>query len=161
MSENVKPVPPGYHTVTPYLVVRDAAKSIDFYNRAFGAKEIGRMDGPDGKVAHAELQIGDSRIMLSEEMMANKSPQSLGGSAVAIFLYVDDVDAVFDQAVAAGAKSDMPPTDMFWGDRYGKLTDPFGHLWALATHIEDVAPEEMGKRAEAAMSQMTSSAAAG
>lgn len=159
MSENVKPVPPGYHTVTPYLVIRDAASSIDFYKRAFGANEVGRMDGPDGKVMHAELQIGDSRIMLSEEMMASKSPQSLGGSPVSIFLYVDDVDSVFNQAVAAGAKSDMPPADMFWGDRYGKLTDPFGHQWALATHIEDVAPEEMGKRAEAAMRQMSSSAA--
>lgn len=161
MPNNVKPVPAGYHTVTPYLVVRDGAKAIDFYSRAFGAKELGRMDGPDGKVMHAELQLGDSRIMLSEEMMGNKSPQSLGGSPVSVFLYVEDVDSVFQQAIDAGAKADMPPADMFWGDRYGKLTDPFGHQWGMATHIEDVAPEEMGKRAEAAMAQQATQAAAG
>lgn len=158
MPSKVNPVPPGYHSLTPYLVLSDAAKAIEFYSQAFGAKEISRMNGPSGKIMHAELQIGDSRMMLSDEMMANRSPQSLGGSPVSIFLYVEDVDSVFSQAVSAGATADMPPADMFWGDRYGKLTDPFGNLWGLATHIEDVAPEEMGKRAQEAMSQMASSA---
>lgn len=119
------------------------------------------MGTPGGKIGHAELKIGDSVIMLSDEMMGNRSPQSLGGSPVSIFLYVEDVDSVFNQAVKAGAKSDAPPADMFWGDRYGKLTDPFGHLWGLATHIEDVAPQEMEKRAKAAMAQMAQSAGQG
>jgi PhnB protein len=156
MSTQVNPVPPGYHTVTPYLVLSDAAKAIDFYERAFGAKQIARMGGPDGKIGHAELKIGDSIIMLSDEMRGNKSPQTLGGSPVSIFLYVEDVDSVYNRAVGAGATADMPPADMFWGDRFGRLTDPFGHAWSLATHIEDVAPEEMGKRAQAAMAQMAS-----
>ncbi|HEV3333240.1 MAG TPA: VOC family protein [Bryobacteraceae bacterium] len=152
----VKPVPEGYHTATPYLVVNDANKAIDFYKRAFGAKEIARMDGPQGKIAHAELKIGDSMIMLSDEMpgQATRSPQSLGGTAVGVFLYLTDVDHVFKQATSAGAKVDMPLADMFWGDRYGKLTDPFGHAWSLATHKEDVAPEEMQKRMKAEMAKM-------
>ena len=154
MAGKVQAIPPGYHSVTPYLVVRDGARAIDFYKQSFGASELSRMDTPDGKIAHAELKIGDSIIMLSDEMMGNKSPQSLGGSPVSVFLYVDDVDSVFNQAVKAGAKSDMPPADMFWGDRYGKLTDPFGHLWGVATHIEDVAPAEMEKRAREAMEKM-------
>ena len=160
MPAKVKPIPSGYHSVTPFLVLSNAAKAIDFYAGAFGAKEISRMAAPDGRVLHAELQFGDSRIMLADEMMGNKSPQSLGGSAVSIFLYVEDIDSVFSQAVSAGAKADMPPADMFWGDRYGKLTDPFGHVWALGTHIEDVSPEEMGKRAQAAMAQMATAATA-
>jgi PhnB protein len=159
MAAKVPAIPPGYHTVTPYLVVSDAAKAIDFYKQAFGATELARMGAPGGKIGHAELKLGDSIIMLSDELMGNRSPQSFGGSPVSIFLYVENVDSTFDQATHAGAKSDMPPADMFWGDRFGKLTDPFGHSWSLATHIEDVAPEEMEKRARAAMSQMSQAAA--
>jgi PhnB protein len=157
----VKKIPTGYHTATPYLVVADAARAIDFYKRAFGATELARMETPQGKIGHAELKIGDSIIMLSDEIMGNRSPQTLGGSPVSIFLYVEDVDSVFNQAVDAGAKSDMPPTNMFWGDRYGKLTDPFGHLWGVGTHVEDVAPEEMRQRAQTAMAQMAQAAAQG
>ena len=158
MPAKVNPIPAGYRSITPYLVSNDAGKAIDFYVRAFGAKEISRMPGPDGRLMHAELQIGDSRIMLSDEMGGNKSPLTVGGSPVTIFLYVDDIDSVFRQAINAGAQPDMEPADMFWGDRYGKLTDPFGHLWALGTHIEDIAPEEMGKRAQEAMAQMSATA---
>jgi PhnB protein len=158
MAAQVKKIPAGYHSVTPYLVVGDAARAIDFYKRAFGANELVRMGAPGGKIGHAELKIGNSMIMLSDELMGNRSPQTLGGSPVSIFLYVEDVDSVFNQAVNAGAKSDASPTDMFWGDRFGRLTDPFGHVWAIATHIEDVAPEEMKKRAKAAMAQMTQAA---
>jgi PhnB protein len=151
----VQPIPKGYHSVTPYLVVNDAARAIDFYRRAFGAKEIVRMDGPPGKIMHAELKIGDSMIMLADEMPGAgcRSPKSLGGSTVGIFLYVENVDNVFNQAVAVGAKTEMPLNDMFWGDRYGKLTDPFGHSWSLATHKEDVAPEEMKKRMQNEMAK--------
>ena len=153
---NVKPIPEGYHTATPYLTVRDAARAIDFYKRAFGAQEIVRMDGPQGKIGHAELKIGDSMIMLSDEMPmgGTRSPQTLGGTTAAIFLYVKDVDAAFKQATSAGAKVEAPLADMFWGDRFGKLTDPFGHSWAMATHKEDVAPEEMAKRSREAMAKM-------
>ena len=160
MAGQVKPVPPGYHTVTPYLTLSDAASAIDFYKQAFGATEVVRMNGPDGKIGHAEIKIGDSMLMLGDERPGNtaRSPQSLGGSTAGIFLYVDNVDAVFDTAVKAGAKVDLPLTDMFWGDRYGKLSDPFGHQWALATHIEDVAPEEMEKRMRAAMPQAAAQA---
>ncbi len=161
MAAKVNAIPPGYHTVTPYLVLSDASRAIDFYKQAFGAQELARMATPDGKIGHAEIKIGDSIVMLSDEMMGNKSPQTLGGSPVSLFIYVDDVDSVFNRAVKAGAKSDMPPADMFWGDRYGKLTDPFGHLWGLATHVEDVAPQEMEKRAKASMSQATQKAAQG
>jgi PhnB protein len=160
MAGQVKPVPPGYHTVTPYLTLSDAASAIDFYKQAFGATEVVRMNGPDGKIGHAEIKIGDSMLMLGDERPGNaaRSPQSLGGSTAGIFLYVDNVDAVFDTAVKAGAKVDLPLTDMFWGDRYGKLSDPFGHQWALATHIEDVAPEEMEKRMRAATPQAAAQA---
>jgi PhnB protein len=155
MPNKVRPIPEGYHSVTPYLTVNNAARAIDFYQRAFGAKKIMQMDGPDGKISHAELKIGDSMLMLSDEMpRGNKSPQSLGGSTVGIFLYVDNVDTVFNQAKSAGAKVDAPLEDMFWGDRFGKLTDPFGHSWALATHIEDVAPQDMKKRDQEAMAKM-------
>lgn len=155
MAAKVKPVPEGYHTLTPFITVRNAARAIEFYKRAFGAKELTRMDGPQGKIGHAELKIGDSIFMLGDEMpgMGNRSPESLGGTAGGIFIYVDNVDAVYDQAVAAGAKADQRPTDMFWGDRYGKLTDPFGHTWSVATHKEDVAPEEMRKRAQDSMAK--------
>lgn len=160
MPTKVQPIPKGYHSVTPYLVVNDAARAIDFYQRAFGAKEIMRMSGPGDKIGHAELKIGDSMIMLSDEIpgTGNKSPRSLGGSPVSIFLYLADVDATFKQAVAAGAKVDAPLANMFWGDRYGKLADPFGHSWSLATHVEDVAPEEMSKRAKEAMAKMAQQA---
>jgi PhnB protein len=148
-----KPVPDGHHTVTPYLAIRDAAKAIEFYKNAFGAEELFRMPGPDGKIMHAEILIGDSPVMISEEFpeYGTKSPQALGGTAVNIFLYVENVDKVFDQAVKAGATVTMPVADQFWGDRYGKLADPFGHEWSVATHVEDVAPDEMAKRAAKAM----------
>jgi PhnB protein len=148
-----KPVPDGHHTVTPYLAIRDAAKAIEFYKNAFGAEELFRMPGADGKIMHAEILIGDSPLMISEEMpdYGVKSPQALGGTPVNIFLYVENVDKVFDQAVKAGATVTTPVADQFWGDRYGKLADPFGHEWSVATHIEDVAPDEMAKRAAKAM----------
>jgi PhnB protein len=157
MPNTVKPIPEGYHTATPYLVLHDAARAIDFYKRAFNATERVRMDGPNGKVGHAELQIGDSIIMLGEEMpgTSNRSPQALGGSSVGIFLYVKDVDAAFQKAVDAGAKVEQPVQDMFWGDRYGKLTDPFGHSWSMATHKEDVAPADMKKRMQAQVEKMS------
>jgi PhnB protein len=154
MASRIREIPKGFHTVTPYLTVTDGARAIDFYKRAFGAEELRRLDGPDGKVAHAELKIGDSIIMLSDEMPGwSRSPESLGGTAVNIFLYVKDVDQVFNQAVAAGAKIGMPLGDMFWGDRYGQVTDPFGHSWSLATHKEDLEPEELRKRTMAAMAK--------
>jgi uncharacterized glyoxalase superfamily protein PhnB len=155
MTQKAKAIPDGFHTVTPYLAVRDAAKAIDYYKRAFGAVERFRMPTPDGKIAHAEIQIGDSILMLSDEApeMGAVSPQALKGTAVNIFLYVPDVDAVFQKAVSAGATALMPVADMFWGDRYGKLRDPFGHEWSVATHKEDLTPEQMGERAKAAFSQ--------
>jgi len=150
---HVKPVPDGYHTLTPYIVVDGAADAIAFYQKAFGAREVYRMPGPGGKVMHAELQIGDSRLMLSDEFpeMGGRAPKAFGGSPTNVLMYVPDVDATFARAVEAGASADMPVTTMFWGDRYGKVKDPFGHVWQLATHVEDVSPEEMGRRAAAAM----------
>jgi len=153
--QGVQRVPKGYHTITPHLVVKGANDAIEFYKKAFGAAENARMPMPDGSaIMHAELQIGDSRLFLNDEMMGAKSPQSLGGSPVTINLYVEDVDALWNQAVAAGCQVTMPLMDMFWGDRYGMLADPFGHSWALSSHIEDVPPEEMGERAAAAMATM-------
>jgi PhnB protein len=148
----VKAIPDGYHTATPYLIIKDAARAIEFYKKAFGATEIMRMAEPSGKVTHAEIKIGNSPIMLADEFpeMGALSPQTIGGSPVSIFLYVENVDALANQAIAAGAKVLMPVQDQFWGDRYGKLADPFGHLWDIATHKEDVAPEEIHKRAAAA-----------
>ena len=153
---NVRPIPEGYHTITPYLVVRNATRAIDFYKRAFGAKELSRMEGPQGKIGHAELKIGDSIVMLSDEMPGtnSRSPEALGGSGCGLFLYVENVDTVYNQAVTAGAKPDQRPADMFWGDRFGKLIDPFGHSWSLATHKEDVSPEEMRKRSREFMEKM-------
>jgi uncharacterized glyoxalase superfamily protein PhnB len=144
----VKAKPDGYHTVTPHLIVRGGAKALEFYRTAFGAEETVRMPGPDGRLLHAEMRIGDSVVMLSDEFpeQGSKSPQSLGGCPGGIFLYVDNVDAAFKRAVDAGCDVKMPPTDMFWGDRYAKLADPFGHAWAMATHVEDVPPEEMKRR---------------
>jgi PhnB protein len=153
----VKPIPPGYHTVTPYLTVKGAGQAIEFYKRAFGAQEVERMAGPDGKsVMHAELKIGDSIVMLSDEFpqMGTRSPQTLGGSSGYLFLYVSDVDAAFKRAVDAGAKATMPPADMFWGDRFAKVSDPFGHEWGMATHKEDLSPEEIRKRGQAEMAKM-------
>jgi PhnB protein len=149
MKTTVKPVPEGYHTVTPYLFITNAAKAIEFYKTAFGAVELARLATPEGKVAHAELQLGDSRIMLAEECAewATRSPQSLGGSAVCLMLYVEDVDRVVGQAVAAGATLPKPVEDQFYGDRSGSITDPFGHRWTIATHKEDVSPEETKRRA--------------
>jgi PhnB protein len=151
MKNKVKAIPDGFHAVTPYLTVRGAASAIDFYKRAFGATEILRMPGPDGKIMHAEITIGDSRVMLADEsaVAGTQSPQALNGTACGVFLYIEDVDATFKQAIKAGGKEAQPVQDMFWGDRFGKMTDPFGHKWMLATHIEDVTPEEMGKRTAA------------
>jgi len=163
MTKQVKPVPEGYHSVTPYLVVHDAARALDFYQRVFGAKEIVRMNNPQGRVGHAEIRIGDSILMLAEETPNSgvRSPQSVNGSTVSIFVYLEDVDSVFNKALSAGAQEVQRPADMFWGDRYGRLTDPFGHSWSLATHIEDVTPEEIGRRAqEAAKAAQRAQAAA-
>jgi PhnB protein len=155
-ARKVRPVPAGYHTATPYLTVRGAAQAIDFYTRAFGAKELMRMPAPGGALGHAEIRIGDSVVMLSDAFpqSATKPPVELGGTTGYVFLYVADVDRMFAQAVAAGARVTMPLADMFWGDRFGTLVDPFGHAWSLATHKEDVPPKEMAKRAQAAMAQM-------
>ena len=151
-----KPIPEGYHSVSPALSIDGAAESIEFYKRAFGANERYRMPWPDGTVAHAELEIGDSVVMLSDPFPeSGVTPRrALGGTSVGIFLYVEDVDAVFQQAVDAGATVTTPLEDMFWGDRFGSVTDPFGHHWSLATHVEDVPPEEMEERAKAAMAAM-------
>lgn len=151
----VKPIPDGYHTVTPYLIVKDAARALDFYKRAFGATELMRMADPGGKVMHAEIKVGDSPIMLADEFpqMGYSAPPALGGTPVSIVLYVEDVDALFRQAVAAGAKERRPVQDQFYGDRTGTLEDPFGHVWTLSTHKEDVSHEEMHKRFEASMKQ--------
>ncbi len=161
MAENVKPIPEGYHRVTPYLVVQGAADAIAFYKRVFGAIETVRMPAPGGKVGHAEIQLGDSTIMLADEVpnMGHRAPKSLGGSPVSLVLYVEDVDRTVEQAVAAGARLTRPVADQFYGDRTGGLEDPFGHQWYIATHIEDVSPEEMKKRAAAVAD--TSSSAAG
>lgn len=150
----VKKIPAGFHAITPYLSVVDAVSAISFYQRAFGAQEIGRIVMPDGSVGHAELQIGDSKLMLAEEMPAwgNKSPATLGGSPVGIALYVDNVDAVFRRALDAGAKEVEAVKDQFYGDRSGTLTDPFGHKWHILTHIEDVSFSEMQKRTDAMFS---------
>jgi PhnB protein len=147
----VRHVPEGYTTVTPYLIVRGASDAIDFYKRAFGASEIMRFATPDGKVAHAELQIGDSRVMLADEHpdRGYRSPQSWGGSGTGIMLYLEEVDQVFNRALKAGAKALEPVKDQFYGDRSGTLLDPFGHWWTVATHVEDVPQEEMERRAQA------------
>ena len=145
-----KPIPEGYHSITPYLIVNGAANAIDFYKQAFGAVELMRMAGPDGRLGHAEIRIGDSVIMLADEHpeMGYRSPKSLGGSGVSLMVYVERVDEVFGRAVAKGAKQLQPIKDQFYGDRSGTLQDPFGHTWTVATHVEDVPPEEMRRRAE-------------
>jgi PhnB protein len=153
-----QPIPEGYRTVTPYLAVDDAAEAIEYYTKAFGAKERARMETPDGKIGHAELEIGDSLVMLSDPFpqASTRSPKELGGTSVSVFMYVEDVDAVVKQAVDAGAKVTMEVADQFWGDRFGSVMDPFGHLWSIAPHVEDVPPEEMAERAKAAMAAMSS-----
>lgn len=148
-SKKVSPVPKAFHAVTPGLAVRDAAQAIEFYKKAFGAKEKGRMPGPDGKLMHADIMIGDSHIMMGEEniQMGNPSPLSLNGTPVSLYVYVRDADKVFNQAVNAGATVAMPLMDQFWGDRAGMVTDPYGHKWWLATHKRDLSPKEMKKAA--------------
>jgi PhnB protein len=148
-----KSVPEGYHAATPYLIVKGAAEAIEFYKRAFGATELLRMADPQGRVGHAEIKIGDSVIMLADEhpAMGYRGPRSLGGSSVSILLYLEDVDTVFERAVKTGARALRPVANQFYGDRSGTLEDPFGHVWTVATHVEDVPPEEMQRRAEAAM----------
>jgi PhnB protein len=148
MATAKKPIPEGFHSVTPSLVVRDAAKAIDFYKKALGAQELVRMPGPDGKIMHAEIKIGDSIIFIGEEnpQMGVKSPQTLGGCTGTLNLYVQDVDQTFKQAVSAGGRESMPVADQFWGDRYGTFVDPFGYSWGVATHKEDLSPAEMDQR---------------
>ena len=161
MTTSVKPVPDGYHTATPALTVDHGVAALEFYVRAFSAKKRGGVSLFDGKVMHAEFQIGDSIFMLSDEFpgMGSRSPKSLGGTAGGVWLYVPDVDKMFQQAVAAGATAVLPPTDMFWGDRFGQVRDPFGHVWSLATHREDVPAAEMEARAQAFHAQLRAGAA--
>ncbi len=153
-----KPIPEGYHSVTPYLAVDDAAQAIQYYKQAFGAKERVRMHAPDGKIGHAELEIGDALVMLSDPFpqSTTRPPTELGGTSVSVFIYVEDVDAIVKQAVDAGATVTMEVADQFWGDRFGSVTDPFGHSWSIATHVEDLTPEEVAERGKAAMAAMTS-----
>ena len=150
------PIPEGYHSLQIYLAVEDAAKAIDFYKKAFGAEETLRMPGPDGKIAHAELQIGDSKLMLSDPFPHSnvRPPSERGGATASIFMYVDDVDATFEQAQRAGATVVSELEDMFWGDRFGTVADPFGHSWAMATHKEDLSEQEIAERSKAAMAEM-------
>jgi PhnB protein len=150
-NSTVRPIPEGHHSLAPYLYVRGAARAMDFYARAFGAQELFHMPAADGKISHAEMQIGDSVLMLADENPAigARAPEGLDGAASSVFLYVADVDSVFEKAVKAGASAQSRPTDMFWGDRFAMFTDPFGHVWSVATHIEDVSPEEMERRAQA------------
>src|SRR5262249_11838489 len=148
----VKAIPEGYHSVTPYLIIRGAAAAIDFYTKAFGADELFRFPSPDGKIGHAEIKIGDSPVMLADEYpdMGYKSPQSIGGSPVSLMIYVEDVDTIFNQAVTAGATVKEGVQDKFYGDRSGTVVDPFGHIWHIATHKEDVSMEELTRRPKAA-----------
>lgn len=148
MPSKVKPIPDGYHTATPYLIIQGAAAALDFYKKIFGATEFVRMAQPDGKIGHAEMRIGDSVIMLADEVpqMGYRGPKALGGSPISLMLYVEDVDAVVARAVAAGATLTQPVQDKFYGDRNGVIEDPFGHVWTIATHIEDVSPEEIERR---------------
>jgi PhnB protein len=154
-ERKVKAIPDGYHSLVPFLTLRNAGAAIEFYKKAFGAEEAYRLPGPGGKVMHAELRIGDSVFMMGEEdpSMDASSPQALGGSTGGLMIYCENVDALFERAVKAGAKAQQPPTDMFWGDRYARLTDPFGHRWSMGTHIRDVSPEEMEKAMAEMMKQ--------
>ena len=162
MAKTVKPIPEGFNTVNAYLIVPNSVQALDFYAKAFGAETTGRMPGPDGKsTMHASMRVGNSTVMMTDEnpQWGAKSPRSLGGSPVSLFLYVEDADKVFQNAVKAGCTATMPIQDQFWGDRYGKVKDPFGHEWSIATHKEDVTPEEMGRRAKEAMAKMCEQAA--
>jgi len=152
MSEKPQAIPPGFHTLTPHLIVRNAAQAIEFYQKAFGAELLGKMLTPDGKVMHAALKVGDSMLMLNDEFpeWGALSPLSSGGSGVTIHIYLENVDAAFGRAISAGAAVKMPLMDQFWGDRYGIVTDPYGHHWSMATHVRDMSPEEMAE----AMKQM-------
>jgi len=156
MTRSTKPIPEGFHTITPSLVVNDAAKAIEFYKKALGAQERMRMALPDGRISHAELRIGNSVIFLSDELpnMGSKSPQSAGTTTGSLYLYVEDVDKDFKRAVDAGGKASMPVTDMFWGDRFGAFVDPFGHTWGLGTHTEDLSEKEIEERAKDFYAQM-------
>jgi PhnB protein len=149
----VKAIPEGYHALTPYIDIENAAEAIEFYKRAFGAKEKVRMEAPGGKVGHAELEIGDSVLMLADPFPQSsiKTPKELGATTVTLVMYVEDVDAVVQQAVDAGATVTTPVEDKFWGDRFGSVTDPYGHSWSIGTHVEDVSPQEMEERGRAAM----------
>lgn len=150
-----KPIPDGYHSVTPYLIVKGASRAIDFYKQAFGATELLRMDGPDGSVGHAEIKIGDSPVMLADEHpeMGFRSPQTLGGPGLSLMIYVENVDEVFPRAIAAGAKELRPVQNQFYGDRSGTLEDPFGHIWTVSTHVEDIPEDEMLRRSEEFLKQ--------
>jgi len=150
---SVRAIPEGYSSVTPYLIVKGAAQALDYYKMAFDAEELMRMPGPDGRIVHAEIQIGNARVMLADEslQMGHKSPTTLGGSGTGLMLYVDNVDDTFQRAISAGAKVTQPVSDKFYGDRSGSITDPFGHSWTIATHVEDVAPAEMERRMQEAM----------
>ena len=161
MSSEVKPIPEGFHTITPGLVVNDAARAIEFYKEALGAEEVMRMNSPDGKtVVHSELKIGDSIIFVYDECpdMGGRSPKTLGGTPVSLHLYVEDVDASFARAVAAGAEPVMAVADMFWGDRHGMIADPFGHTWGISTHVKDLTPEEITEASTEFFSKMAETA---
>lgn len=150
-----QPIPEGFHTLTPHIIVKDVAEAMVWYAKAFGAEEALRLPAPDGNIIHAEIKIGNSQIMLApaNEQWGNKDPNMLGGTAVTLHIYAEDVDALYKQATDAGAKGTMPPEDMFWGDRYAKVVDPWGHQWGLATHIADPTPEEMNKAMQEMFSQ--------
>jgi len=156
MKRSTQPVPPGFHTVTPSLTVRNGSQAIEFYKKALGAEQRMCMTGPDGKITHAELKIGDSVVFLNDEnpQMGCKSPQTLGGTSGTFYLYVEDVDKAFQRAVDAGGKATMPVTDMFWGDRFGSFVDPYGHTWGLSTHTQDMTEQEMEEGAKAFYAQM-------
>ena len=160
MPEQVKAVPPGFHTLTPHLVVRNAEQALEFYKNAFGAEVLHVAHMPDGKVMHASLRIGDSMLMLNDEFpdYGTLSPLSTGGSAVTIHIYTENVDAAFNRAVSAGTQVKMPLADQFWGDRYGVVADPFGHKWSLGAHIKDMSPEEMQREQDRAMAAMKKTA---
>jgi PhnB protein len=157
MADKVNYIQEGYHTLTPYMTVRNAAKAIEYYKQAFGAEEVSRMESPDGQsVMHAEIKIGDSHVMMSDEFpeWGVQGPHAYGGTASGLLIYVPNVDEVFDRAVSLGATVKMPVADQFWGDRYGKLEDPFGHSWSIATHVKDLTEEEIRAAGQAAMAAM-------
>ncbi len=150
-----KPIPDGYHSISPSVTCKNAAKAIEFYKKVFGATEVMRMPGPNGEIMHAELKIGDSHVFLNDEFPGMAAaPSGSGPAPVQIFVYTEDVDSVYNRAIQEGARSTMPLANQFWGDRYGKFVDPFGHHWGVATHVEDVAPQDMQRRMKEAMAQM-------